>query len=126
MNTGTPTKPTTSHRIRELTRQAVEAGAEVVSFHECSISAYSFVQPFSKAELLELAEPVPDGPSTRQLVEIAREFQVPVLAGLFERDKDEGGILQVYNTYLCVDQHRAAREVSQAARLCESASEIWG
>lgn len=84
-------------RIRELTRQAVEQGAEIVSFHECSISAYSFVQPFSKARLAELAEPVPDGPSVRRLIEIAGEFRVPVLAGLFERDGDA-----VYNTYVCV------------------------
>ena len=75
-------------RIRELTRQAVDRGAEIVSFHECSISAYSFVQPFTKPQLAELAEPVPDGPSTRRLIEIAREFRVPVLAGLFERDGD--------------------------------------
>lgn len=84
-------------RIRELTRLAVERGAEIVSFHECSISAYSFVQPFSKTRLAELAEPVPDGPSTRRLIEIAREFRVPVLAGLFERDGD-----RVHNAYVCV------------------------
>ncbi len=83
----------------------MEEGAEVVSFHECSISAYSFVQTFSKEELLELAEPVAGGPSTRLLTDIAREFQVPVLAGLFEREKDEAGVFQVYNTYLCVDQN---------------------
>src|SRR5688500_12702944 len=73
-------------RIRDLTRRAVEHGAEIISVHECSISAYSFVQPFTKSQLAELAEPVPDGPSTRRLIEIAREFRVPVLAGLFERD----------------------------------------
>lgn len=84
-------------RIRELTRHAVELGAEVVSFHECCISGYSFVQPFSREELAELAEPVPDGPSTRELIRIAREFQVPVLAGLFERDGD-----RLHNTYVCV------------------------
>lgn len=84
-------------RIRELTRRAVERGAEVVSFHECSISAYSFVQTFSQAQLAEIAEPVPDGPSTRRLIEIAREFRVPVLAGLFERDGD-----RLHNTYVCV------------------------
>jgi predicted amidohydrolase len=85
-------------RIRALTREAASAGAQVVSFHECSISAYSFVQTFSKAQMLDLAEPVPDGPSMRELVDIARESQVPVLAGLFERDDD-----QVFNTYVCVD-----------------------
>jgi predicted amidohydrolase len=84
-------------RIRELTRQAVERGAEVVSFPECCISAYSFVQTFSRAQLADLAEPVPDGPSTRELIRIAREFRVPVLAGLFEREAD-----RLHNTYVCV------------------------
>ena len=85
-------------RIHELTRQAAGRGAEIVSFHECSISAYSFVQPFSKEQLLDLAEPVPDGPSVQRLMQISREFSVPLLAGLFERRDDE-----VFNTYVCVD-----------------------
>lgn len=84
-------------RVRELTKQAVAQGAEVVCFHECCISAYSFVQTFNREELLELAEPVPEGRSVRALIGIAREFGVPVLAGLFERD---GG--KVYNTFVCV------------------------
>ncbi len=84
-------------RIHDLTRQAVEEGAEVVSFHECSISAYSFVQTLSKSELTDLAEPVPDGYSTRALMKVAHEFRVPVLAGLFEREGDA-----IYNTYVCV------------------------
>ena len=85
-------------RIHELTRQAVERGAQVVSFHECCISAYSFVQPFSKEQLLDLAEPVSDGPSVQRLMEISREFSTPLLAGLVERDGND-----VYNTYVCVD-----------------------
>ncbi len=84
-------------RIAELTERAVRLGAEVVSFHECSVTAYSFVQTLSRQELLELAEPVPDGPSTRRLVEIAAQNGVPVLAGLFERDGD-----RIFNTYVCV------------------------
>ena len=85
-------------RIRELTRSAVEQGAEIVSFHECCISAYSFVQPFSKQQLLDLAEPVPDGESTQELMKISAEFGVPILAGLFERRNGD-----VFNTYICVD-----------------------
>jgi len=88
-------------RIRELSQQAVERGAQVVSFHECSISAYSFVQPFSKDQLLDIAEPVPDGPSTQELMAISSEVSVPILAGLFERDGDD-----VFNTYVCVDGDR--------------------
>ena len=84
-------------RIRELTRRAAREGAEVVCFHECCISAYSFVQTFSRGELLELAEQVPDGPSTRELISIARENNVAVLAGLFERAGDA-----LHNTFVCV------------------------
>jgi predicted amidohydrolase len=91
-------KPYNLSRIRDLTRQAAAAGAEVVSFPECCISAYSFVQPFSKDQLLALAEPVPDGPGTRELMAISAESGVPVLAGLFEREAD-----RIYNTYVCVD-----------------------
>lgn len=85
-------------RIRELAQQAVEQGAEIVSFHECCIPAYTFVQSFSKEELIELSEPVPNGPSTQELMQISKEVGVPILAGLFEVDQGE-----VYNTYICVD-----------------------
>src|SRR4051812_40831352 len=78
-------------RIRELTRRAVEQGAEVVCFHECSVTGYTFLQTLSRAELTALAEPVPDGPSVRTLIDIARESRVVVMAGLIERS--EGGRL---------------------------------
>lgn len=72
-------------RIRELTRRAVDQGAEIVSFHECCIPGYTWVQQLSRDQLLAVAEPVPDGPSVQQLVRVAREFNVIVMAGLFER-----------------------------------------
>jgi predicted amidohydrolase len=84
-------------RIHELTRQAVAHGAELVSFHECSISAYTFVQSLTRDQMFDLAEPIPEGPSVRRLIEIARDCRVPVLAGLFEREQD-----RLYNTYVCV------------------------
>lgn len=88
-------------RIRDLARQAASRGAQVVSFHECCISAYSFVQPFSKEQLLEVAEPVPEGPSVLELMAISADVGVPLLAGLFERDGED-----VFNTYVCVDGDR--------------------
>jgi predicted amidohydrolase len=86
-------------RIRELTRTAVEQGAQIVSFHECAVSGYSFIQPLSHRQLLQIAEPVPDGPSTRELVKIAREHGVVVMAGMLERDASNC----VYNTYVTVE-----------------------
>ena len=85
-------------RIADLARAARDRGAEIVSFHECSISGYSFVQPFSKEQLLDVAEPVPEGPSVSRLMDISKEVGIPILSGLFERAGDE-----VFNTYVCVD-----------------------
>ena len=84
-------------RIDALTRQAVGKGAEVVSFHECCISGYTFLQTLSQQKIIDIAEAVPDGPSTRRLIQIAQKYNVPVLAGLVERDGD-----RCYNTYVCV------------------------
>ncbi|MEZ6129985.1 MAG: nitrilase family protein [Planctomycetaceae bacterium] len=88
-------------RIRHLTQRAVEAGADVVSFHECCISGYTFVQQFSKEQMYELAEDVPSGPGVQGLMQISSDCGVPVLAGLFERDAGH-----IYNTYVCVDGDR--------------------
>lgn len=85
-------------KIDELTAEAAGRGAEVVSFHECSITGYTFLQSLSRDALFDLAERVPDGPSTERLAAISRRHGVPVLAGLLERDGE-----RVYNTYVCVD-----------------------
>jgi len=85
------------NRIEELTRQAAEKGARIVSFHEMSITSYTFTSKLSKPELLELAEDVPSGESTRELIRIARKYNVALLAGLVEKEDD-----RVYNTYVCV------------------------
>jgi predicted amidohydrolase len=50
----------------------------------CS-TGYQFV---STEEVRELAEPTPDGPTTRRLIEVARAAGVHLVAGLAERDGD--------------------------------------
>lgn len=84
-------------RIDTLTERAVADGAEIVSFHECCISGYTFLQELSRERLLELAEPVPDGPSTRALIKLSLKHGVPIMAGLVERDGD-----RMFNTYVAV------------------------
>src|SRR5436309_14135544 len=71
-------------RIRALTRRAVEQGAQIVSFHECSISGYTFLQRLDRDQLTRVAEPVPDGHSVRALIDIAREFNDIVMVGPVE------------------------------------------
>ncbi|MEZ4849806.1 MAG: nitrilase family protein [Bacteroidia bacterium] len=67
-------------------------------FHEMSITAYTFCKDLSREEMLALAENVPDGPSTRRLIELAGKYNVHLLAGLVEEENGE-----IYNTYICVN-----------------------
>jgi predicted amidohydrolase len=84
-------------RIHDLTRRAVEQGAEIVSFHECSICGYTFLQRLERQAIAGIAERVPEGQSIRDLIAIAREFGVVVMAGLIEAAGD-GRFLNCYVT----------------------------
>lgn len=86
--------------IHQLAGDASKAGAQVIAFHECAVTGYTFARNLSREQLLEIAEPIPDGPSIRALQDIAAEHSIVVLAGLFEKDADE----KMYKAYVCVDQ----------------------
>jgi len=86
--------------IEKLTAKAKEVGAEVVSFHEMSITAYTFFKDLTRDEVESYAEKIP-GKSTQKLIEIAAKYGVTVLAGLVEIDDEN----KLYNTYICVDKN---------------------
>ncbi|UXD71314.1 nitrilase family protein [Sphingobacterium faecium] len=86
--------------IRQLAAEAAGQGADVVAFHECSITGYTFARNLSREEMLDLAELIPDGPSVKSLIAIAKEYQITILAGLFEKD-DLGAL---FKAYICVDE----------------------
>ena len=73
-------------KIKRLTAQAAAQGAQVIAFHECSVTGYSYARKLSREQLIDIAEPVPDGPSTLKLIEYAKEYNIVILAGLFEKD----------------------------------------
>ena len=85
--------------IDELAARAAQRGAAVVTFHECSISGYSFARRLSREQLWDLAEPIPAGASMPALIEIARRHGISILAGLFERGADG----ELYKAHVCVD-----------------------
>jgi predicted amidohydrolase len=85
--------------IEELSARAALLGANVIAFHECSITGYSFARRLSKDQLWDLAELVPGGASTAALSGIARRHGIIILAGLFERGEDG----EVYKAHVCVD-----------------------
>jgi predicted amidohydrolase len=86
--------------IDNLSARAAHSGADVVAFHECSVTGYTFARRLSKEQLWDLAEVIPDGPSTAALVQIAQRHGITVLAGLFERGEDG----EVYKAQVCVDE----------------------
>ena len=75
--------------IDNLSKQAAGKGARMIAFHECSITGYSFARNLSKPELLELAEIIPGGKSIDVLTQIAKRNDIAILAGLFEKDKQD-------------------------------------
>jgi 5-aminopentanamidase len=87
--------------IERLSQKASEEGSNVVAFHECSITGYTFARHLSKAQMLDLAEIVPSGKSILKLVEIAKNNNIVVLAGLFEKDEADN----LFKTYVCVDKN---------------------
>lgn len=87
--------------IRNLAQQAAGEGADVIAFHECSVTGYTFARHLDKEQMLDLAEFIPDGPSIQALTGIARELNIVILAGLFEKDADD----RLYKAYVCVDKN---------------------
>jgi predicted amidohydrolase len=87
--------------IAKLSRQAAEQGADVISFHECSITGYTFARKLNRDQMLELAEELPNGPSILRLKEYAEQFNIVILAGLFEKDAHGN----MYKAYVCVDKN---------------------
>ncbi len=85
--------------IEELSAKAARQGANVVAFHECSITGYSFARRLSRQQLWDLAEVIPGGASIAALTGIASRHGITVLAGLFERGDDD----ELYKAHVCVD-----------------------
>jgi 5-aminopentanamidase len=87
--------------IEKLVKKASEEGSDVIAFHECSISGYTFARNLSKEQMLDLAEFVPNGESTKKLVEMAAKYNIVILAGLFEKDENDN----LFKPYICVDNN---------------------
>ena len=68
--------------IRSLTEKAKLKGADVISFHEMSITAYTYTKDLDLDQLTDLAEEVPNGKSTQELIAIATEYNMPMFSRL--------------------------------------------
>ena len=84
-----------------LSKQAAAEGTKAIAFHECSITGYTFARHLSKEQMLDLAELIPEGESIKRLTAIANKHNIVILAGLFEKDKDDN----LFKAYVCVDKN---------------------
>jgi len=83
-------------KIDGFIAQARERKVEVIVFPECCITGYWFLRHLSKQELCNLAEPIPEGKSSKALIERAQHARMIIGAGLVEIAEDG----KLYNTYV--------------------------
>ncbi len=89
-------KPANLQKIESFVEQAAAQGVQLVVFPECCITGYWFIRKLSVERLVALAEPIPDGPSTWRLIELARRHRISLGAGLVEA----AGVGVFHNSYV--------------------------
>jgi predicted amidohydrolase len=83
-------------RVRHFAMEAARAGAEMIAFPEMCLTGYWHVRKLSREALRALAERVPDGPCTGELLQLSAETGMTAGAGLLEL-ADDG---RLYNAYV--------------------------
>src|SRR3954452_18722314 len=83
-------------RVRHYVAEAAERKVELIAFPEMCLTGYWHVRNLSREAFVALAEPVPDGPCTLELLRLSRENGMTIGAGLLELDADG----RVYNSYV--------------------------
>ena len=83
-------------RVRHFVAEAAKAGAEIIAFPEMCLTGYWHVRKLTREAVEALAEPVPDGACTQELLRMSRENRMTVGAGLVERGADG----RLYNAYV--------------------------
>jgi predicted amidohydrolase len=83
-------------RIRNLVGEAARAGVEIIAFPEMCITGYWHVRKLPREGVEALAEQVPDGPSTKELLRLSRQHGMSIGAGLIEKGADG----KLYNAYV--------------------------
>jgi predicted amidohydrolase len=83
-------------RVKHYVAEAARAKVELIAFPEMCLTGYWHVRNLSREAFVALAEPVPDGPCTLELLRLSQENGMTIGAGLLELDADG----RVYNSYV--------------------------
>lgn len=71
-------------KIEAYVAQAARQGVKLIVFPECCLTGYWFIRHLTRPQLENLAEPIPDGTSSRRLLALAKLYDVTIGAGLVE------------------------------------------
>ncbi len=83
-------------RVEHFVREAAARGAEIVAFPEMCLTGYWHVRKLAREPFEALAESVPDGACSQELLGLSRANKITIGAGLIERG-DDG---RFYNSYV--------------------------
>lgn len=83
-------------RVRYFVAEAARSGVEMIAFPEMCLTGYWHVRNLPGEAFRALAEPVPDGVCSRELLRLAGATGMSIGAGLLERGADG----RVYNAYV--------------------------
>lgn len=84
--------------IADFAAQAASRKVQLAVFPEMCITGYWHVIGMPRDSIEQLAEDVPDGPSTRHLLALARQHHMVIGAGLIENDRGT-----LYNSYVVAE-----------------------
>lgn len=71
-------------KLERFAEQAAQRGVRIAAFPECCLTGYWFLRRLTVEQLGALAEPVPDGPSCRRLLDLSARYGLTLGAGLLE------------------------------------------
>jgi predicted amidohydrolase len=83
-------------RVHDFVTEAARASVEIIAFPEMCLTGYWHVRNLSREAVQTLAEPIPDGVSTQELLRASREHGMTIGAGLIEQSEDG----RLYNAYV--------------------------
>ena len=93
-------------KIRGFVGRAAERGVELIAFPEMCVTGSWHVRNLAREAVEELAEPVPSGATTAELLSLSARYGMTIGAGLVERAEDGS----LYNSYVvAMPDGRAAR-----------------
>jgi len=75
-------------RVRHFVTEAARKNVEIIAFPEMCLTGYWHVRKLSREAFEALAEPVPGGACTEELMRLSREHNMTIGAGLIERADD--------------------------------------